>query len=664
MISPVRSAGAGIAMLLVLIGSGQLTDRLAAQGKGLQPIRVAEMRALLIGNAEYANADGASLPSAVADVRAVDEALQELGFHTMRMENLSADEMDTALEGFVAGLQGQDLALFYYAGYGLQVDSGGAAKNYLLPVDYEFGSALSVRRNAMAAEMVLQVLENSALVRALVLDAAQENPFQAGMGGTNGLAAMQADSPGTLIALAAEPGRFAPAAPSGGAGLFAKLFVSEFGGRVVELGNLFEQTRQRVSATSSGNQVPEISGSLTGKLYLKGGPSSESSPPGPEDKIDPEVSGTPDFQGLTPAQAWERVRDTDSGEVLEAYIERFRGRRGAGVYVVQAEERLEALKDGNLAGEAAQQWEAVKDQSERVLQAFVADWESVPGTEEYVQQAKARLAELAGTGNTPAPLEEFTNSVGMKFVRIPAGSFRMGSESSLAQPDERPLHDVQLSRGFWMGKHEVKQFEWELIMDNNPSRFKGCGRGCPVQNVSWDEAQAFIRQLNAREAGEGYSYRLPSEAEWEYAARGGTDTDTPAGDVAVLGAMHAPVLDRIGWYGGNSGADYSGARGCAEWQERQYNARRCGPHPVGMKEANAYGLHDMLGNVWEWVRDYYGAYPNGSAKDPTGPRTGATRVYRGGSWGSKASEVRSGNRESGSSDFRHVHLGFRIVRTE
>lgn len=664
MISPVRIAGAGIAILLILTGSGRLAERLAAQGKGLQPIRVAEMRALLIGNAEYANADGASLPSAVADVRAVDEALQALGFHTSRMENLSADEMDTALEGFVAGLQSQDLALFYFAGYGLQVGTGGSAQNYLLPVDYEFGSALSVYRKAMAAETVLRALEDSAQVRAFVLDASQENPFQAGMGGADGLAAMETDSPGTLIALATAPGRFAPTAPSGDVGLFAKHFVTELGGREVELGNLFEQTRQRVSAASSGDQVPAISSTLTGRLFVKGGPSGDSSAPRPNEETDPEVSVAPDLEGLTPAQAWERVQDSDSGEALQAYVERFRGQRGAGVYVVQAEERLEALKDGTLAGEAEQQWESVKDQSERVLQAFVADWETVPGTEEYVQKAKARLAELAGAGSTPERLEEFTNSVGMKFVRIPTGNFRMGSESSLAQPDERPLHDVELSRGFWMGKHEVKQFEWELIMDNNPSRFKGCGRGCPVQNVSWDEAQAFIRQLNAREAGEGYSYRLPTEAEWEYAARGGTDTDTPAGDVAVLGAMHAPVLDRIGWYGGNSGADYSGARGCAEWQERQYQARRCGPHPVGMKEANAYGLHDMLGNVWEWVRDYYGAYPNGSAKDPTGPRTGATRVYRGGSWGSKASEVRSGNRESGSPDFRHVHLGFRIVRTE
>ena len=664
MISPVRGGRVGIAVLLILIGSGQLTELLLAQGKGLQPVRVAEMRALLIGNTEYANADGTSAQSAVADVRAVGEALQELGFHTTRMENLSADQMDTALESFVAGLQSQDLALFYYSGYALQVGSGGSAKNYLLPVDYEFGSALSVYRKAMAAETVSLALEDVALVRAVVLDASRENPFQAAMGGTDGLAAMQADSPGTLVALATAPGRFAPTAPSGGVGLFAKHFVSGLAAREVELGNLFEQTRQQVSTASSGEQVPAISSSLTGKLFLKGGPARDSSTQRPEAGGDREVSGVSDFRGLSPSQAWERVQDTDSGEVLEAFIERFRGQRGAGVYVVQAEERLNALKDGNLAGEAERQWAAVKDQSERVLQAFVADWETVPGTEEYVQKARARLAELAGPGEPPRQLEEFTNSVGMKFVRIPAGSFRMGSESSLAQPDERPMHDVQLTQGFWMGKHEVKQFEWELIMDSNPSRFKGCGRGCPVQNVSWDAAQAFIRQLNAREAGEGYSYRLPTEAEWEYAARGGTKTDTPAGDIAVLGAMHAPVLDRIGWYGGNSGADYSGARGCAEWQERQYNARRCGPHPVGMKEANAYGLHDMLGNVWEWVRDYYGAYPNGSVKDPKGPRTGATRVYRGGSWGSNASEVRSGNRESGSQDFRHVHLGFRIIRTE
>ena len=376
MISPVRGGSVGIAVLLILIGWGQLTGSLLAQDKvpderdkrleeyesDLQSVfqdllapLPPKRRALLIGNESYRHSGEEVARSALDDVRRVDKALQELGFHTTRMENLSADQMDTALESFVAGLQSQDLALFYYSGYALQVASDGAAKNYLLPVDYVSGKAASLYRKAVDAKDVLLELEQSALVRAVVLDASRENPFQAAVEGTDGLAAMQVAPSGTLLALATEPGRFAPTAPSGGVGLFAEHFVSGLAAREVELGNLFEQTRQQVSAASSGKQVPKIFGKLNRKQLLTGGPTRDSSTLRPEAGGDREVSGVSDFRGLSPSQAWERVQDTDSGEELEAFIERFRGQRGAGVYVVQAEDRLNELKDGNLAGEAERQ---------------------------------------------------------------------------------------------------------------------------------------------------------------------------------------------------------------------------------------------------------------------------------------------------------------------
>ena len=220
----------------------------------------------------------------------------------------------------------------------------------------------------------------------------------------------------------------------------------------------------------------------------------------------------------------------------------------------------------------------------------------------------------------------------MEFVRIPAGSFLMGSpEDEQDRNSDETQHGVTISQGFWMGKYEVTQGQWEAVMGSNPSRYSRCGPRCPVETVSWDDVQQFIARLNARESGSGYRYRLPTEAEWEYAARAGT-----------TGARHGE-LDATAWYRGNSGGT---------------------PHPVGGKGANAWGLHDMLGNVWECTADWYGNYPSGAVTDPTGPSRGSRRVRRGGSWADYARYVRSAGRVSSAPGLRYSTLGFRLVRTE
>ena len=156
-------------------------------------------------------------------------------------------------------------------------------------------------------------------------------------------------------------------------------------------------------------------------------------------------------------------------------------------------------------------------------------------------------------------------------------------------------HGVRISEGFWMMKYEVTQGEWRAVMKRNPSAYAYRGSLCPVESVSWFDTEKFIRKLNGRESGRGYHYRLPTEAEWEYAARAGTT-------VARYGE-----LDSIAWYAGNSGAE---------------------THPVGRKRANAWGLHDMLGNVWEWTADWWGHYPSSLVTDPQGPSTGDGKVLQ------------------------------------
>jgi formylglycine-generating enzyme required for sulfatase activity len=214
-----------------------------------------------------------------------------------------------------------------------------------------------------------------------------------------------------------------------------------------------------------------------------------------------------------------------------------------------------------------------------------------------------------------------------EFVQVPAGEFVMGSESSEAFPDEKPVHRVRITKAFELGKYEVTQAQWEAAMGSTPSNFKGADR--PVEQVSWNDAQEFLSKLNERK--DGYRYRLPTEAEWEYAARAGTTGDNTGN------------LDSVAWYASNSGGQ---------------------THPVGEKQANAWGLYDMLGNVWEWCQDWYDAnyYRNSPAEDPQGPSSGRLRVLRGGSWYDDSRYVRVAFRDRNDPGNRNYIFGFRCVR--
>ena len=219
---------------------------------------------------------------------------------------------------------------------------------------------------------------------------------------------------------------------------------------------------------------------------------------------------------------------------------------------------------------------------------------------------------------------------GIEFVRIPAGEFRMGhSPRPDRGPSTEPVTRVRINRAFDLGKYEVTQGQWEAVMGTNPSRFPECGLECPADSVSWGDTQEFIRRLNAMD-GAG-TYRLPTEAEWEYAARAGTTGDRYGN------------LDAIAWYRDNSG-------------------RRT--HPVGQKAPNAWGLYDMLGNVYEWVADWYDDYPGGSVTDPQGPPSGSDRVTRGGSWSDEARILRAPWRLYLPPVLHAPWIGFRLLRTE
>jgi len=249
---------------------------------------------------------------------------------------------------------------------------------------------------------------------------------------------------------------------------------------------------------------------------------------------------------------------------------------------------------------------------------------------------------------------------------IPPGEFTMGSPKD--EPgrfdDESPAHQVILTQGYWLFDTPCTQALWQAVMGENPSEFQSPEH--PVEGVSWDDCLSFLNRINRRLTHLNLS--LPTEAQWEYACRAGTNTATYAGAIELLGDANAPALDPISWYGGNSGVGFELENGvkAAQWlTDRQYRDDPSGTHPVKNKQPNPWGLYDMLGNVLEWCSDGRRDYTKEGVVDPRGSVTaGAERVVRGGSWDSDARYVRCACRIQDRPDDRVSFLGFRPARVQ
>jgi len=240
----------------------------------------------------------------------------------------------------------------------------------------------------------------------------------------------------------------------------------------------------------------------------------------------------------------------------------------------------------------------------------------------------------------PTPAKSLTSAIGMKFVYIQPGTFMMGSPANEpGRDDDEKQHHVTLTKGFYMQTTEVTQGQWTEVMGNNPSKFKNCGVDCPVEKVSWNDVQQFINKLNQREGSS--TYRLPTEAEWEYSARAGSDTAFAKSGISELKCGYDNNLDAMGWYCGNANKK---------------------THAVAQKQPNAWGLYDMHGNVYEWCQDWFGDYPSGTVTDPTGPSGGSDRVSRGGGWNGDARWCRSASRSKSNPGRGNGVKGFRLLR--
>jgi formylglycine-generating enzyme required for sulfatase activity len=294
---------------------------------------------------------------------------------------------------------------------------------------------------------------------------------------------------------------------------------------------------------------------------------------------------------------------------------------------VEVSEQMKSLVARHREAANAAKTEAEHAAAEAKAKAERLAAEAKTKAEREAAEAKAKLPVEIGAGRVGATLGvPLAGKAVMPFAFCPVGAFTMGSPASEDEhgSDENQVR-VTLSKSFWLAKTEVTQSQWQAVMGDNPSNFKG--HDLPVENVSWNDAQTFIKKVNGSGVmPAGWEMALPTEAQWEYACRAGE-----------TGAYSGGTIDQVAWYSGNSESK---------------------THDVGTKKANAWGLHDMHGNVWEWCADWYDdTLPGGT--DPSGPSSGVDRVYRGGSWSHRAARCRAAFRDWNYPGLRGDYLGFR-----
>jgi formylglycine-generating enzyme required for sulfatase activity len=487
--------------------------------------------ALVIGNSTYKQAP---LRNPANDARDMAAKLRSLGFTVIERSNLGIRQIGSTLREFRAKLTPGSVALVFYAGHGLQIKG----ENYLPAVDAEISGEEDVPNQSLAVRQIMDVLGDAKTRLNLVfLDACRDNPYARSFrSASRGLSKENAPS-GTLISFATRPGSVA----SDGVGRNG-LYTGALLAAMVEQNRPIEQVLKMVvtavKAGSKNQQEPWTEGSIEGEFCFGeclATVASAVSITTPEKRED-------DY--------WVDVKTLGNREAFEGYLSKY----PKGQYIALARAALARLP--------------------------------VAGTTMANASAQVRPVSVAPVkmGATFKDCDECP-----EMIAIPAGTFNMGSKADpfanqVDPPDELPQHTVSI-REFSVGKYEVTQEQWFAVMGTNPSKLKG--RNLPVEQVSWEEAQSFVKKLSERT---GKKYRLPTEAEWEYAARAGTQTRYHFGD-------DVEQLGQYAWHTGNA-----------------INAT----HPVGEKLPNAFGLHDVHGNVWEWVEDcwhdsYKGAPTDGSA---------------------------------------------------
>lgn len=597
-------------LVLILIG---VSTTFAAEGSGRRV-------ALVIGNGNYQHPDLPKLPNPPNDAEDISKALRGFGFEVIERKNLSLEALNRAIADFGSRIGGAEVALFYFAGHGIQVKN----QNYLIPVNAVIESEASVPYQGINVNQVLEEMDNAkSAANIVMLDACRNNPISGKFrsGSTRGLASPGGVPKGTVIVYATDPGNVASDGP-GRNGLFTAGLLTAFKGTDLSLDGVLTVASAEVEHASKQTQTPYVNGP---KTLQKNFQFRATANPGPGD-----IEKT----------FWTSVEKSNDPADFEAYLKKY----PRGNFAPLAENRLNKLNAGK---------------------------PSVTTTDNPSQAIpKPPVAQ--------APAKAFKDCPECpEMIVIPAGTFDMGTELSEKERDnEAPRHRVSIAKPFALGKTEVTRAQFAAFIKEtgyapvgkcwvfktgrtwepettrnwrNPDYMQQDNH--PVVCVNWDDAKAYTDWLSHKT---GKEYRLPSEAEWEYAARSGTVSRNYWGKAYEPICEFANIMDQTAK--GQVPVDFNGHK-CPD--NHVYTA------PAGSFKPNAFGLYDMIGNTWEWTldcqNDSYTAAPNDGSAWLQGDCS--KRMRRGGSWFDSGWPNRSASRVPTSKSAGNNATGFRPAAT-
>lgn len=541
-----------------------ITDAMGFQqvSKGLVTTSVNSSKekrvALVIGNSEY---DNSPLKNPVNDAREINKVLKEAGFEILMGLNTNKIELESLIRQFGEKIRDGAVGLFYYSGHGVLIKG----KNYLLPIGFKVNDEADIKYESIDMQLLFEEMEESNnKLNIVIIDACRNNPFKAKFRSiSDGFGAVNAPS-GSIICYSTSPGGSASDG-AGNNGLYTKSLLKFMQVPGLEISDLFRQVRAEVKKESNGEQIPWEVSSLDSSFSffpnkeIKS--ATEPSAPAAVKQSDVKVTGPSEAIEI---EFWNSIKASKDINDFKVYLTKF----PTGSFVELANNRISTLTEPKVA-----------------------------------ITNPTREVEVLNVGD---------------FVRIPAGEMEM-TASNPADPKVKS-NKIVIKDGFDIGKFEVTQEIWQKIMGNNPSRFQG--DNLPVESVSWNDVQEFLKVLNSKSSK--YQYRLPTEAEWEYAFHAGNIK--PAND----------ETDANCWFQENSVGS---------------------THSVGLKAANAWGLFDMNGNVWEWCSDWYEVGMNKNLSR----NKGLSKIIVGGSWISSKEEVLA-NRDYDLPEARRCWIGFRLLR--
>lgn len=547
------------------------------------PLQAQSRYALVIGNGKYQY--GRTLRNSSNDARLLRDKLNDCGFKVIEKEDLGKDDFIKAVNDFFSKIQNARAeALLFYSGHGIQ----SAGENYLIPVDADLNSEEDIKQKCVGLQYLLGKMKDAATrVNIIILDACRNDPFTKGWDkgeGEKGLSAIIRTPPQSFIAFATAPSEVASEGKGTNSPYSAAIakFMCEPGWNIFQV---FQQVSIEVRKQNP-RQFPWNNYNLDNDFVFMNGKGFSGGPRPMEFLITEDcilfINGQK--KGSFPGGAQFQIPNQESG-----------------VYKIRVVNQHDSMQF--------------------VDTVYNYNPSSNPGDNlMYIP-----LNNIVFDPN----LKPMLDSLSRDMIRIEGGDFFMGSKAG--KTDETPEHSVHLN-AFSIGRVEVTQRQWRLIMKDNPS-FHGDCDNCPVENVSWDDAMKFVSALNQ---ASGDHYRLPTEAEWEFAARGGnlSNNNKFSGNSS---------MKKAGWY-------FDNATGST--------------HPVGRRPVNELGLADMSGNVAEWCADWYAFnYYNNSRRDnPTGPSGGTDKVARGGSWNDYEDLCKTSARDKHGADHKDKTIGFRLAR--